>query len=254
MASVGTLIHDFMNVFSCFKAQHLYLLPLYYSHLQSYPSFWPENTRSKKYGQVFTVEHMSHNHFKNIRCWTFRINKKIVSLTELMAGVKAPSKTCQLFQLMCWPSGHKVPTSTNSLVELMNMVERWRQKTDYGPVVVVSADGQSRAGVYCAANACIEQVIQHGEVDVFQAVKTVRRHRPQVVENITEYKYCYDLVLHYVLHYLHKEDEEQPWVIPMKEYRASNENTDDLNTRTTSNWKTFHVKNEKNWPSVNQNI
>lgn len=47
-----------------------------------------------------------------------------------------------------------------------------------------SRDGQSRAGVYCAANACIEQVIQHGEVDVFQAVKTVRRHRPQLVENI----------------------------------------------------------------------
>ena len=45
-------------------------------------------------------------------------------------------------------------------------------------------DGQSRGGVYCAANACIEQVIQHGEVDVFQAVKTVRRHRPQLVENI----------------------------------------------------------------------
>ncbi len=87
---------------------------------------------------------------------------QIVSLTELMAGVKAPSKTCQLFQLMCWPQvwakihifslflsqpisicllfqGHKVPTSTNALVELMNMVERWRQQTDYGPVVVVSA-------------------------------------------------------------------------------------------------------------------
>lgn len=45
-------------------------------------------------------------------------------------------------------------------------------------------DGRSRAGVYCAANACIEQVIQHGEVDVFQAVKTVRRHRPQLVENM----------------------------------------------------------------------
>eukprot|EP00096_Caligus_rogercresseyi_P001665 TRINITY_DN127_c0_g2_i1.p1 TRINITY_DN127_c0_g2~~TRINITY_DN127_c0_g2_i1.p1 ORF type:complete len:775 (-),score=125.70 TRINITY_DN127_c0_g2_i1:221-2545(-) len=173
----------------------------------SYPSFWPENQKSKKYGQVFTVEHVSHNHFPNIRTWTFKINKKIVSLTELMAGVKAPSKTCQLFQLMCWPQGHKVPTSTNALVELMNMVENWRQKTDYGPVVVVSADGQSRGGVYCAANACIEQVIQHGEVDVFQAVKTVRRHRPQLVENITEYKYCYDLVLHYVLHYLHKESE-----------------------------------------------
>lgn len=104
-----------------------------------------------------------------------------------MAGVKAPPKTVQLFQLTCWPMGHKVPTSTNSLVELMNMVERWRQRTDYGPVVVVSPDGRSRCGVYCAANACIEQVIQHGEVDIFQAVKTVRRHRPQLVENMASY-------------------------------------------------------------------
>lgn len=64
------------------------------------------------------------------------------------------------------------------------MVERWRQRTDYGPVCVVSPDGRSRVGVYCAANACIEQVIQHGEVDIFQAVKTVRRHRPQLVENM----------------------------------------------------------------------
>ena len=121
------------------------------------------------------------------RSWIFKIHKKIVSLTELMAGVKAPSKTCQLFQLMCWPQGYKVPTSTNALVELMNMVERWRQRTDYGPVVVVSQDGIGRCGVYCAANACIEQVIQHGEVDVFQAVKTVRRHRPQLVQNLVRY-------------------------------------------------------------------
>lgn len=45
-------------------------------------------------------------------------------------------------------------------------------------------DGRGRCGVYCAANACIEQVIQHGEVDIFQAVKAVRRHRPQLIENM----------------------------------------------------------------------
>lgn len=32
----------------------------------------------------------------------------------------------------------QVPTSTNSLVELMNMVEQWREKVEYGPVCVVS--------------------------------------------------------------------------------------------------------------------
>lgn len=59
-----------------------------------------------------------------------------------------------------------------------------------------ASDGRSRAGVYCAANACIEQVIQHGEVDVFQAVKTVRRHRPQLVENMVIRSFlplCYNL-------------------------------------------------------------
>ncbi|XP_062132139.1 receptor-type tyrosine-protein phosphatase kappa isoform X1 [Drosophila sulfurigaster albostrigata] len=176
------------------------------SQSQQYPSFWPNKSKMEKYGPVFSVHYVMSKSYTNIKQWEFKINKKIVSLTEMMAGVKAPTRTVQLFQLTCWPMGHKVPSSTNSLVYLMNMVEIWRNKVDYGPVCVVSPDGRSRAGVYCAANACIEQVIQHGEVDVFQAVKTVRRHRPQLVENMTEYKYCYDLVLHYVLHFLNKKD------------------------------------------------
>ena len=88
--------------------------------------------------KVYSVEPIYYHYFHMYSHLISSVPLQIVSLTELMAGVKAPSKTCQLFQLMCWPPGHKVPTSTNSLVELMNMVERWRQKTDYGPVVVVS--------------------------------------------------------------------------------------------------------------------
>lgn len=75
---------------------------------QQYPSCWPEGRHSKKYGPVFTIDHISHNHYANIKSWIFRINKKVISLTELMAGVKAPPRTVQLFQLICWPMGHKV--------------------------------------------------------------------------------------------------------------------------------------------------
>jgi len=175
----------------------------------TYPSFWPEKQPSAKYGPVFTCEYLSHKYYDNIRSWVFRLHKKIIALNDLMQGIKSEPKTCQVFQLMCWPQGHKVPTSTNALVELMNMVEKWRMENNYGTVVVVSPDGMSRAGVYCAANACIEQVLQHREVDVFQAVRTVRRHRPQLVNNLTEYKYCYDVVLHYVLHFLQREMDEK---------------------------------------------
>ena len=48
-----------------------------FSHFQTFPSFWPEQQRSKKYGQVFTVEHQSHAHTPNIRSWVFKINKKV---------------------------------------------------------------------------------------------------------------------------------------------------------------------------------
>lgn len=58
--------------------------------------------------------------------------------------------------------------------------------------------GKSRAGVYCAANVAIEQVIEHGEIDVFQAVRTVRRHRVQLVENmvsnLNDFKTNYSLL------------------------------------------------------------
>ena len=178
----------------------------------NYPPFWPtEKDKRRKYGPVFTVDCISYNHYSNIKSWILRINKKVVSLTELMSGVKGVPKTTQIFQITCWPDSHRVPTSTNALVELMNMVERWRQRSTYGPVCVISNDGKSRVGVYCAANACIEQVVQHEEVDIFHAVRTVRRHRPLLVENVTEYKYCYDLLLHYVTHYLDKDLQANEW-------------------------------------------
>lgn len=40
----------------------------------------------------------------------------------------------------------------------------------------------------------LRQVIQHSEVDVFQAVKTVRRHRPQLVENMVKHKRFFSLL------------------------------------------------------------
>lgn len=35
----------------------------------NYPSFWPEGRHSKKYGPVFTIDHISHNHYTNIKTW-----------------------------------------------------------------------------------------------------------------------------------------------------------------------------------------
>jgi hypothetical protein len=54
--------------------------------------FWPENTRSKKYGQVFTVEHVAHQHYPNIRSWVFKINKKVTVSIFAAAADGFPDK------------------------------------------------------------------------------------------------------------------------------------------------------------------
>jgi len=43
----------------------------------NFPSFWPEGRHSKKYGPVFTIDHISHNHYTNIKTWV-RINSLIL--------------------------------------------------------------------------------------------------------------------------------------------------------------------------------
>ncbi|XP_055337149.1 receptor-type tyrosine-protein phosphatase kappa-like isoform X2 [Paramacrobiotus metropolitanus] len=163
----------------------------------NFPSFFHEKGKQKPYG-VFTPELISWQHYPNIRTMMYKIRKKTVSLQEMMMGTVNELKSTQFFVLECWPESNKVPTSTAAVIELFNMVDRWRLKTGNKPVLIVSPDGFSRAGVFCAAKIACEQITMHQEVDVFHAVKTVKINRPQLVNSPMEYKYCYDLVRTYV--------------------------------------------------------
>ena len=71
------------------------------------------------------------------------------------------------------------------------------------PVAVVCQDGVSRAGVYCVASYCFDQVAVSREsgkkqADIYQAVKLVKKVRPKLIAGIEEYKYCYKLIQTFV--------------------------------------------------------
>ncbi|GAV07267.1 hypothetical protein RvY_17126 [Ramazzottius varieornatus] len=180
------------------------------------PSFFHEKGKTKSYG-CFTPELIAQQRYPNIRTAMYRIRKKTpledarldyrlllkngittVSLQEMMMGTVNELKTTQFFILECWPESNKVPTSTAAVIELFGMVDRWRIKTGMKPILVISPDGYTRAGVFCAAKIACEQITMHQEVNVFLATKTCKINRPQLVENPMEYKYCYDLVRTYV--------------------------------------------------------
>ncbi|GFO03966.1 receptor-type tyrosine-protein phosphatase kappa [Plakobranchus ocellatus] len=94
-------------------------------------------------------------------------------------------------------SGHQKEASgldqwSESLLACMGQVSDWQKRTgSRQPVCVVSKDGSSRVGAYCAIAVCCDQVRVEREVDVFNAVRLVRKNRPQLVPNIEEYHFIY---------------------------------------------------------------
>jgi hypothetical protein len=48
-------------------------------------------------------------------------------------------------------------------------------------------DGYTRVGVYCASNYCCDQLKAEGEVDVFNAVRIIKKNRPALVPNVVSF-------------------------------------------------------------------
>ena len=55
---------------------------------------------------------------------------------------------------------------------------------NYVIITINFSDTVSRSGVYCAVSNAIEQCKAEGVVDVFQATKAVRIHKPGAVTTI----------------------------------------------------------------------
>ncbi|EYC13680.1 hypothetical protein Y032_0043g860 [Ancylostoma ceylanicum] len=112
-------------------------------------------------------------------------------------------RICCVIQVRMWPIENKVPLSTTGLMDVIKMARSWRRRApdrpETKPTIVMSHNGVSRVGVYIGANICIDQMDTDHEVDVFHAVKMMRINRPQLIDMKDEYKYLYDVMLHWYM-------------------------------------------------------
>jgi len=135
--------------------------------------------------------------------------EKTFMISEIMATganqqqMETEVRICCVIQVKMWPLENRVPLSTTSLIELIKMTRSWRKRApdrpDTKPTIVMSHNGVSRCGIFVAANVCIDQMDMDFEVDVFHAVKMIRINRPQLIDMKDEYKYLYDLMLHWYM-------------------------------------------------------
>ncbi|VDN05097.1 unnamed protein product [Thelazia callipaeda] len=127
-------------------------------------------------------------------------------------------------EVRMWPIENEVPLSTVGLIDVIKMARSWRKRAperpETKPTIVMSHNGVNRCGIYIAANVCIDQMDMDHEVDVFHAVKLIRMNRPQLVDR-DEYKYLYDLMLH--------------WYMTNPEYRNFDQKEESKDSRFYSN-------------------
>ncbi|XP_062866581.1 receptor-type tyrosine-protein phosphatase U [Trichomycterus rosablanca] len=150
--------------------------------------YWPE-TGMQQFGPM-TVELLSRSTDDDTITRLFRVN----NITRLPEG----HLVVRHFQFLRWSAYRDIPDSKKAFLTLLAQVHKWQRECGDGRIVVHCLNGGGRSGTFCACTILMEMMGHHSMVDVFYAVKTLRNSKPNMVETMEQYRFCYDLVLDYL--------------------------------------------------------
>ncbi|XP_013415624.1 receptor-type tyrosine-protein phosphatase epsilon [Lingula anatina] len=110
---------------------------------------------------------------------------------------KEQPRKIRQFQLQGWNTSEPTPSSTEALLELLDEVQHWQQQSGNTAITVHCMNGAHQSGVFCALARILEKMKVEQQVDVFHTVKAVRINRPQFVDSLEQYRFCYAAVEEY---------------------------------------------------------
>ncbi|XP_061110121.1 receptor-type tyrosine-protein phosphatase mu-like isoform X5 [Conger conger] len=154
------------------------------------PQYWPENG-VHRHGPI-QVEFVSADLEEDIISRIFRIYNA--------ARPQDGYRMVQQFQFLGWPTYRDTPVSKRSFLKLIRQVDKWQEEYDGGEgrTVVHCLNGGGRSGTFCAISIVCEMLRHQRSVDVFHAVKTLRNNKPNMVDLLDQYKFCYEVALEYL--------------------------------------------------------
>ncbi|XP_051909946.1 receptor-type tyrosine-protein phosphatase mu-like isoform X5 [Hippocampus zosterae] len=152
------------------------------------PQYWPENG-VHRLGSL-QVEFVSADLEEDVISRIFRIYNH----TRPQDGYRA----VQQFQFLGWPRYRDTPVSKRSFLKLLYLVDKWHDDGGDGRTLVHCLNGGGRSGVFCSVNIVCDMLRQQRSLDVFHAVKTLRNNKPNMVELLDQYKFCYEAALEFL--------------------------------------------------------
>ncbi|XP_070106259.1 receptor-type tyrosine-protein phosphatase U isoform X10 [Equus przewalskii] len=150
--------------------------------------YWPEPGR-QQYG-LMEVEFVSGSVDEDLVARVFRVQ----NISRLQEG----HLLVRHFQFLRWSAYRDTPDSKKAFLHLLAEVDKWQAESGDGRTVVHCLNGGGRSGTFCACATVLEMIRCHSLVDVFFAAKTLRNYKPNMVETLDQYHFCYDVALEYL--------------------------------------------------------
>uniref|UniRef100_UPI00398ECD5C receptor-type tyrosine-protein phosphatase kappa isoform X3 n=1 Tax=Pristiophorus japonicus TaxID=55135 RepID=UPI00398ECD5C len=158
--------------------------------VQGCPQYWPEEG-TLRYGPI------------QVECISCSMDCDLVSRIFRICNLTRPQEgylMVQQFQYLGWAAHREVPASKRSFLKLILQVDKWQEECDEGEgrTIIHCLNGGGRSGMFCAINIICEMIKRQNVVDVFHGVKTLRNNKPNLVEILEQYRFCYDVALEYL--------------------------------------------------------
>ncbi|XP_041475123.1 receptor-type tyrosine-protein phosphatase kappa-like isoform X2 [Lytechinus variegatus] len=146
--------------------------------------YWPDSNRVES--GSFTIELLSDRKLSQTMV------ERVLQITS--SKKKGKHKITQ-FQYLGWPNHSLVPSSKMDFFDLL--MEAENNNASEKKFLIVCMDGVGASPTFLAALAAIDKVREDKVVDVFSAVKRLRKSRPGVVDKLERYEFCYDVLAAY---------------------------------------------------------
>lgn len=143
-------------------------------------TYWPSNNNQIVFGSIRVTS------FNVIESSYFKIRDLLI-INDNQPSSK-PRDVRQL-HLTSWHGYEKTPEVPGVISSLVREI-----KGSTSPIVVHCIDGTTRSGLICAVSNLLERYERDGEVDVFNAVRCLKRRRPHFIASAEQYRFCYKIL------------------------------------------------------------
>nr|XP_033777436.1 tyrosine-protein phosphatase non-receptor type 11-like isoform X2 [Geotrypetes seraphini] len=164
--------------------------------------YWPDETSSKEYGNVFIrsmVEHPAQDYI-------------LRELEMSRLDKNEPPRHILHYQYLSWPD-HGVPNKPGGVLSFLEQVKQAQLcNSDAGPLVVHCSAGIGRTGTIIVIDILVDIINTQGVdcyIDIPKTIQMVRQQRSGMVQTEAQYKFIYMAVQQYIETVQQRREEEQ---------------------------------------------